>query len=273
MDKPRLAVQADKITFLSPQSATIRRADALDFLSNLPDEFADIIFLDPPFNIGKQYDLPAFNDSTPLPTYVSWLRDILRLSIEKLAPGGALYFYNMPEHAVQITDQLNQTLSFRHWIAVSMKGNFARGQRLYPAHYALLYYTKGTPKTFTRPKLQAARCRKCGSTIKDYGGYWSLIKERGINLSDIWDDTSPNRHRRTKFRAANELPRLIFDRVCHISGAPGAVVVDPFMGSGGLLISAWDHDLVYFGCDLSQNSLSLVATRAVQYATSQMDKR
>jgi len=37
---------------------------------------------------------------------------------------------------------------FRHWVAMSMKGTFPRGRKLYPAHYALLYCSKGEPKTF-----------------------------------------------------------------------------------------------------------------------------
>ena len=34
-----------------------------------------------------------------------------------------------------------------------MKNGFARGKKLYPAHYALLYFTKGMPASFQRPKI------------------------------------------------------------------------------------------------------------------------
>ena len=34
-----------------------------------------------------------------------------------------------------------------------MKGTFSRGKKLYPAHYALLYYTKGEPRVFNRVRL------------------------------------------------------------------------------------------------------------------------
>jgi site-specific DNA-methyltransferase (adenine-specific) len=64
-------------------------------------------------------------------------------------------------------------LLFRHWIAVSMKGTFPRGKKLYPAHYALLYFTKGLPATFNRDEVRqpVPACRHCGGDVKDYGGH------------------------------------------------------------------------------------------------------
>src|SRR2546422_6918695 len=100
-----------------------------------------------------------------------------------------------------LRELLQGELPFRHWIAISMKGGFARGQYLYPAHYALLYLTKGQPGRFHRPKIDPPHCKKCGALLKDYGGYKKFISN-GINLSDIWDDVSPVRHNRYKHRRA-----------------------------------------------------------------------
>ena len=68
-----------------------------------------------------------------------------------LKPGGAIFIYNLPQWAYHLAARLESLrMTFRHWIAVSMKGTFPRGRKLYPAHYALLYFTKGNPKTFNR---------------------------------------------------------------------------------------------------------------------------
>ena len=84
-----------------------------------------------------------------------------------------------------------------------MKNRFPPHGRLYPAHYALLYLTAGDPLTFFRPKIPAPRCRYCDGYVRDYGGYTRYIEE-GINLSDIWDDVSPVRHKPNKHRSANQ---------------------------------------------------------------------
>src|SRR5437867_4273718 len=91
-------------------------------------------------------------------------------------------------------------MEFRHWIAISMKGTFPRGNKLYPAHYALLYFTKGIPRTFNRVRLPIPTCRHCGKDIKDYGGHRKYLNPAGLNLTDFWDDTSPARHGKNKSR-------------------------------------------------------------------------
>src|SRR5262245_36288466 len=87
-------------------------------------------------------------------------------------------------------------MAFRHWIALSMKGSFPRGRKLYPAHYALLYITKGPPAVFNRVRLPIPACRQCGGDIKDYGGHRRFLNPMGLNLTDFWEDTAPARHQK-----------------------------------------------------------------------------
>ena len=75
-------------------------------------------------------------------------------------------------------------------------GSFPRGNKLYPAHYALLYFTKGKPKTFNRVRLPIPVSRHCGRDIKDYGGHRKYLNPAGLNLTDFWEDTSPARRGR-----------------------------------------------------------------------------
>lgn len=235
--------------------------DALDLLTTMQDEIADIIFLDPPFNLGKQYGSKGKQaDSLGEAEYLAFLSRILERVVDVLKPGGALYLYHLPRWAFQFANLLHEKLLFRHWIAVSMKNGYARGQLLYPAHYALLYFTKGSPTTFTRPKIAASRCRHCKKYIKDYGGYKQYI-ENGVNLSDVWDDLSPVRHSKYKTRASNELPMELPRRVVEISGMPGGLFVDPFAGSGTSLLAARERGMSFVACDHDQQNCDLIYQR------------
>jgi site-specific DNA-methyltransferase (adenine-specific) len=114
-----------------------------------------------------------------------------------------------------------------------MKGTFPRGKKLYPAHYALLYFTKGEPNTFNRDdiRLPIPSCRHCGKDVKDYGGHRKALNPLGINLTDIWDDTAPARHTQFKARwGINELKPVIPSRCIQMSTTVGDVVLDPFAG-------------------------------------------
>jgi site-specific DNA-methyltransferase (adenine-specific) len=235
--------------------------DALSFLTAMRDNVADVVFLDPPFNLGKDYGRANRVELYEPESYDLYMRSVLRHSIRVLRQGGALFVYQMPVWAIPWAAFLSEHLVFRNWIAVSMKNGFARARRLYPAHYALLYYTNGVPARFHRPKLEPRRCRLCDGLLKDYGGYRKIVEKKGINLSDVWDDLSPIRHKSTKLRAPNQLPLEITDRVCAIAGAPGSLLVDPFMGTGTSLVSALAHRMHFVGNDIEAANVRITKER------------
>src|ERR1019366_7109730 len=81
---------------------------------------------------------------------------------------------------------------------IDIKDSLPIAGRLHPAHYSLLYYSKGRPARFSRPRIPVPVCRHCGGDIKDYGGHREKLLER----------------------------------VLEIASQPGDVVLDPFGGSG-----------------------------------------
>ena len=219
------------------------------------------MFLDPPFNLGKRYGKNGSHDDRKKEAdYIQYMSRIIARSAQVLKPGGALYLYHIPKWAIRLTPYLEAELSFRHWIAISMKNSFARGQHLYPAHYALLYYTKGNPTVFARPKIPKAICARCKKDLRDYGGYKKFVAD-GINLSDIWDDVSPVRHRKSKTRTANELPVIIPERVVAISGVPDGLLVDPFAGSGTTILAALKARMRFVASDCEEEYCELMSVR------------
>lgn len=243
------------------------RGDALDFAQALRDESADIVFLDPPFNLGKDYGFRSDLEASDPTLYQEYINMLLSEAARVLKPGGSLFLYHLPFWATRFANELNEILTFRHWIAVAMKNGFARGQGLYPAHYALLYYTKGSPARFRRPRLRPQVCKHCGEFVKDYGGYHHIIASKGVNLSDVWEDFSPVRHRSTKHRRANQLPLGLTDRVVQIAGTPDGVLVDPFIGTGTSLVSALRGGMRFVGNDLHAANVRISRQRLLSSAT------
>jgi site-specific DNA-methyltransferase (adenine-specific) len=239
---------------MTPYLTTCRGAlfagDCLEVLANLKSKTIDCVFADPPFNLGKDYK-NSFNDRVAEVEYISWCERWISECTRVLKPGGAFFIYALPELAVHFGGILNRTLTFRHWIAITMKGTYPRGRKLYPAHYALLYYTRGEPKTFNRVRLPIPTCRHCGGEIKDYGGHRDKMNPEGVNLTDFWEDTSPNRHRKFKVRpGVNELKLIIPQRAILISTQPRDVVLDPFGGGGSTFQVAEETDRNWIGVEL-----------------------
>lgn len=246
--------------------------DAIEFLKTLPKDSARVVFLDPPFNLGKRYDRKKNLDRMPGDSYRKWIENVVDESIRVLEPGGSLFLYHVPLWAMRFGQYLDDKLKFHHWIAISMKNGFVRGTRLYPAHYALTMFTKGNPRRFLRPRVSPQECRTCGELVKDYGGYKPIIRRKGINLSDFWDDLSPVRHANKKHRAANELPDLLFHRVLTMVGSRGSLYVDPFGGSGSGVIAAARRGMRFAACDIVRANCTLMKRRLFEFAESRRRK-
>lgn len=208
------------------------QGDCLDLLAETPEESVDLVFADPPFNLGKDYG-KHYKDSVHDSAYLDWSRKWIEECCRVLSPGGAFFLYNLPRWNIPNGEFLmGLGMNFRHWITIDIKFGLPIAGKLYPSHYSLLYFTKGKPRTFTRPRIPIATCRHCGKDLKDYGGHRNKIHAEGINLTDVWTDIAPVRHRRTKNRPANELSEKLLERVLTIASEPGDLVLDPFGGSG-----------------------------------------
>ncbi len=208
--------------------------DCLDVLPLLRDEIVDTVFADPPFNLNKEYGAKTL-DNRPENEYIEWCHKWIDECVRLLKPGGAFFIYNLPRWNILLGAYLmSKGLEFRHDIAIEMKSSLPISGKLYPAHYSLLYFTKGKPKIFRKIRTPIETCRHCGGEIKDYGGHRNAMNPKGVNLKDVWTDIPPVRHSKfkSKNRMANALSTKILDRVIELTTLPHDLIIDPFGGSG-----------------------------------------
>ena len=216
--------------YLKTDLGVLYNDDCIKIMSKIQSGTVDCIFADPPFNLNKNYGTEFVDDADD---YFEWCTKWISEGTRLLKNGGAFFIYAMPSIAVKLVGDLNKELEFRHWIAMTMKGSYSRGNKLYPAHYALLYYTKGIPNVFNHLRIPVTTCRHCKGEIKDYGGHRKMLNPEGLNLSDFWEDTFPNRHSKYKVRpGVNELKITIPERAVLMSTDEQDVVLDPFGGGG-----------------------------------------
>lgn len=71
------------------------RADCLEFLRTVEDQNVVTFFADPPFNLKKDYGSKG-SDNIPDADYLEWCKSWLTEGVRVLAPGGALFLYNLP---------------------------------------------------------------------------------------------------------------------------------------------------------------------------------
>ena len=115
----------------STEYGAVYKADCLKLFAALRDECVDTVFADPPFNLGKDYGNGADKDEWQASVdYLKWCYGWMDEAVRVLKPGGAFFLYNLPRWAFHLAVHLEaQHMTFRHWIAVSMKGTFPRGKK------------------------------------------------------------------------------------------------------------------------------------------------
>jgi len=239
---------------LSTELGVLYHGDSTAILPAIESRSIDCIFADPPFNLGKDYG-QRVTDERGEQDYLTWCYLWLDELIRLLKPGGSLFLYNLPKWNIHLSAYIDRYLELKHWVAVDIKFSLPIPSRLYPSHYSLLYFVKGSrPRVFTPPRLPLLTCRHCGGEIKDYGGYKDKMNPRGVNLTDVWTDIPPVRHRRYKNRGANELALKMLDRVLDIATDEGDIVLDPFAGSGTTLAACELRSRRWIGVELGDCS-------------------
>jgi len=246
------------------QLGRLYQGDCLELLAATDDDTFDLVFADPPFNLGKDYG-KTVSDSLRDEEYLAWCESWIKECARTLSPGGAFYLFNLPRWNIELGHFLNQAgLTFRHWIAIDIKYSLPIKGKLYPSHYSLLYYVKGKPRVFERPRVPIPVCRHCGGDIKDYGGHRNKLHPNGLNLTDVWNDIPPVRHQGTKRRSSNELSIKLLRRVLDISTQSGDLVFDPFGGSGTTYAAAEESGRHWTGCELGDTEPIILRLRNEQ---------
>ena len=240
----------DLSPFFNTTLGKLYKGDCIEIMKGLPDSCVDLVFADPPFNLGKTYD-SGIDDHMSMSNYINWTYEWLDQCIRILSPGGRIFIYNLPKWCTYIAAYLGERLTFWDWIAIDMKAGLPIQNRLYPAHYAVISFIKGVKaQTYHNQRIPLQTCRHCGGEIKDYGGYKSKMNPLGINISDIWSDIYPVRHKNSKNRKYNELSVKLLDRIISMSTNAGDTVFDPFGGSGTTFAVAQLLNRKWIGCEL-----------------------
>jgi len=236
------------------------RADCLDVLSDIKSESIDLVFTDPPFNLGKDYDTTAYIDKRSTEFYKTWCHIWMDELARVLRPGGTLAIYSWPRWVIEVGSWLHTIpmLEYRSLISLKMKSGFPIKGRLHPSNYCIIYYTKkGAKPTFNVVRYRTPTCRHCGKEIRDYGGYRDKFEkfedDEGIpwvQISDFWEDTRPARHDKSRKIKVNELPIHIPERIILMASNEGDVILDIFGGGGSTYQPAQLHGRFWIGCEI-----------------------
>ena len=225
----------------------IVQGDCVEVLSALAEPVADLIFADPPFNIGYKYDV--YEDRKKYKDYYAWTEQWMAACHKALKPHGSFWVAIGDEYAAEIKrigDRLG--LHLRNWViwhytfGQNTKRKFAR------SHAHLFYWVKD-PKAFTFNDMEVRIPSARQTTYAD-----KRANPDGKVPDDVWSFSRlcGTFRERVEWHPC-QMPERILERIVRVSSNQGDLVLDPFSGSGTTCTVAARLKRQYFGIDVSVN--------------------
>jgi DNA modification methylase len=234
--------------------------DCVEILSGIETPFADLIFADPPFNIGYKYD--KYHDKKEKEHYIDWTRQWMTACHKVLKPAGSFYIAIGDDYAAYVKmiaeDELK--LFTRNWIiwhytfGQQTKDKFAR------SHTHILYFVKDKKNwTFNDFAVRTPSDRQL--IYKD-----KRANSVGKMPDDVWNCFSRvcGTFKERQGWHPCQMPELLLARIIAASSNKGECVLDPFIGSGTTAVVAAKYGRNYCGIDISQSYVEKTKERIGQ---------
>lgn len=239
------------------EAHSLRRGNCLELLADIPSDSIDFCFADPPYNLNKKYE--NWHDTLEVEAYFRWCDSWLSELARVVKPGCTVAILNIPLWTIRHFAHLESILRFQHWIV--WEGLSLPVRMIMPAHYAILCFSKGEPRTppgLLTEELRAADREELLSLRESYCLRQSCVQTRRFHeedrtpISDLWWDIHRLKHNCRRVDHPCQLPPGLMRRLIALFTRPGECVLDPFNGVGTTTLAAEQLERRFIGLELSE---------------------
>jgi len=229
--------------------------DCIEIMRQIPDGKVDLVFADPPFNIGIKYD--NYNDGRSYEDYYSWSEEWIAQTCRLLKKTGSIYVAINDEFVAEINIILKkQGLYFRNWIIWYYSFGQNQRKKFSRAHTHILYFTKHKNDfIFNDHEIRVPSARQLIYNDR-------RANPKGKIPDDVWD--FPRVCGTFKERIGNhpcQMPERLLERIIKASSNEGDLVLDPFGGTGTTAFVAKQLKRHYITMDISETYFEVISKR------------
>ncbi len=265
-------------------SNQIIQGDCIELLNKLPEGWVDLVFADPPFNIGYLYK--GYHDKKSDSDYLAFSEDWMRAVYRALKPGGSFYLAIGDDFAADLCVAARRKIGFtmRNWIIWHYTFGQQTQKKFARSHTHILYFTKSDnikDITFNPDEVRVASARQT-----TYGD--NRANPKGKLPDDTWflrpQETAPHAYfepdcdtwyisricgtfKEREGWHGCQMPIAVLDRIIRASSNEGDVVLDPFNGSGTTCVSAALNGRKFVGIDQGDEYVAY-ARKRIEHALS-----
>jgi DNA modification methylase len=262
---------------------TIYCGDNLKMLKEIPSNSIDLIYIDPPFNSNRNYEVfwgdtqekRAFEDRFgDADAYISYMRPRI-MELHRVLKETGSFYYHCDWHAGHyvkvLLDQVFGFDNFRNEIVWHYRKWATKQAQFCSNHDTIFFYskTKSKKRVFNHPYMERAP-----STLKRFGkskiisGFdeqgnrlpskTETFDSEGVPMDDVWDI---GRVPPIKQLYPTEKPLKLLERIIEASSSRGDVVLDAFCGCGTTLAASHKLGRKWIGIDISPTACRVMSQR------------
>lgn len=239
--------------------------DLFDILGYLPESFADLLFIDPPYNLTKSFNATTFRSRSG-EEYREWLETWLPPLVKCLKPTASVYMCGDWRSSSAIYEVVSKYLVVRNRITWEReKGRGAKNNWKNNSE-DIWFCTVSDDYTFN---VDAVRLkRQVIAPYTDHNGDpkdWERTGDGNFRLtapSNIWTDiTVPFWSMPENTSHPTQKPEKLVAKTVLASTSPGDIVIDPFLGSGTTSVVCKKLGRQYIGVELDFDYCCLAEKR------------
>ena len=224
-------------------------ADALEALKTLPDNSVDLIFADPPYNIGKNFNGKIEKWDTE-ENYLEWCYEWLDLCIQKLKPNGSFYVMTATQFMPYFDIHLRKKLTILSRLVWSYDSSGVQAKKYYGSMYEPILFCVKDKNNYTFNTNDILVEAKTGAKRKliDYRKAVPTVYNSEKVPGNVWE-FSRVRYRMDEYENhPTQKPISLLERIIKASSNEGDLVLDPFSGT---------FTTCYVAKELNRNSIGI----------------
>ena len=231
--------------------------DTLEILKSLPENCLDMIWGDPDYNVGIDYNGSKYTQKWE--DYIAWYSKLARESLRVLKPSGNAFFMNYPKQnaylRVKCLDNLAFDVSEYVWVYNTNVGHSKR--RLTTAHRSILHATKSKDNHFYKDNIALPYQNPTDKRIK-------ARMERGekgrMPYSWFYFDLVKNVSKDKTFHSC-QIPSPLVEMFIKSCTNEGDSVFVLFGGSGGEILLCENLKRKWLSCELHKPYFDMINDR------------
>jgi site-specific DNA-methyltransferase (adenine-specific) len=243
---------------------SIIQGDVFQVYKYIPPKSVDLLFLDPPYNLSKQFHSNIFNKTTQK-KYSAWFRSWFELLLPSLKETASIYVCGDWHTSLSIYEIINETLIVQNRITWEREKGRGAKANFKNSHEDIWFATKSPKYTFNVDAIKLKRKVIAPYRVNGNPKDWQEEVDGNFRLthpSNLWTDISiPFWSMPENTIHPTQKPEKLLAKLILASTNEGDVVFDPFLGSGTTSVVAKKLNRNFYGIELTEEYIYLALKR------------